>query len=428
MATMVIAFIVILGVLGYTWIFYPGIMMLIGRRKAKPHVTPGRDETLPGVVVVFSAHNEEKVIGARISNLLALDYPRDRLQIHVGTDGCTDRTESIAQAWAETDPRIHVTSREQCAGKTSMLKLLESEARSRDSEFRLLAPGSRLLVFTDANTLFEPDALRRLVVPFSDPKIGGVCGRLLLGYASGAVNGCSVPVIGTTKNKEPMTNNGAKGATDESTYWNLEALIKAGESRVDSCLGANGAIYAIRAELFPEGIPDNTIIDDFVIGMKVREQGFRMVYEPSALAHEDLPETVGDEWKRRVRIGSGAYQALSLCRACLSPGYGWFALMFWSHKVLRWLTPQLSLGLMMIGLGLLGEWAWRTEGWVVNLTAVGVVLAFVLFMVLVETTERAGKLYDRLVYFAAMQAALFVGFLKFCRGNLKGTWERTGRG
>ena len=99
----------------------------------------------------------------------------------------------------------------------------------------------------------------------------------------------------------------------------------------------------IRTGLFWAEIPDNTIIDDFVIGMKVREQGYRMVYAPTAVAREELPETLDDEWRRRIRIGAGDYQALVLCRKCLLPRYGKFAWMFWSHKVARWFTPHLLL-------------------------------------------------------------------------------------
>src|SRR6185503_6079299 len=112
------------------------------------------------------------------------------------------------------------------------------------------------------------------------------------------------------------------GKTDESVYWKFETWLKTRESELDSCLGANGAIYAIRARLFWASIPPNTIIDDFVIGMKVREQGYRMLYEPRAIALEELPPEVAHEWKRRVRIGAGDYQAIRLCRACLSPSFG----------------------------------------------------------------------------------------------------------
>ena len=210
--------------------------------------------------------------------------------------------------------------------------------------------------------------------------------------------------------------------TDEPVYWNFETRLKMAESSLDSCLGANGAIYAVRSELFSMDIPGNTIIDDFVIGMKVREQGYRMVYEPGAVATEDLPETVQDEWRRRIRIGAGAYQALSLCRACLSPRYGVFAWMFWSHKVMRWFTPHLMVGLLVIGCWLLGAPAARLAGhgyWVLGLLGVFVVgLA----------SRRFRKGLKLLSYFITMQVALLMGFVRYCRGNLSGAWARTERG
>ncbi len=216
-------------------------------------------------------------------------------------------------------------------------------------------------------------------------------------------------------------SNPSSPSTDEPVYWSLETNLKAAESSWDSCLGANGAIYAMRPELFWAEIPDNTIIDDFVLGMKVREQGFRMVFEPSAVATEDLPATVPDEWRRRVRIGAGAFQAMTLCRACLSPRYGRFALIFWSHKVLRWFTPHLGVVLLVISSWLLASSA---AGLSVNgywvLAGCGVASAGLV-------TKPGRKAFKLLAYFVTMQAALFVGFLKYCKGGLKGTWERTER-
>ena len=209
-------------------------------------------------------------------------------------------------------------------------------------------------------------------------------------------------------------SNFSSPSTDEPVYWNLETNLKSSESSWDSCLGANGAIYAMRPELFWAEIPDNTIIDDFVLGMKVREQGFRMVFEPTAVATEDLPTTVPDEWRRRVRIGAGAFQALTLCPACLSPRYGRFALFFWSHKVLRWFTPHLAV---VVGVLLSCQQ-------LNNPTTLYLLVGILLFVLFTPPGRKALKL---LAYFVTMQAALFVGSLKFCRGGLKGTWERTER-
>ncbi len=359
-------------------------------RATADHGTPG----VPPIAVLFSAYNEESVIEQRLANLAALDYPSDRLRVWVGVDGGTDRTAQLARAWAAAHREVTVVVAERNRGKMAMLKRLVDE----------VAPSSpSLLVFTDANTMFQRDTLRRLAAPFADPAVGGVCGRLVL-------------------------EHGAQGATDERAYWDAEAQLKQAESTLDSCLGANGAVYAIRAELFPRTIPDNTIVDDFVIGMKIREQGFRMVFEPAARAREELPAEVSDEWRRRVRIGAGAYQALVLCRRCLGPEFGVFAWAFWSHKVLRWFTPHLLLVAVGLGGAFVAQWFVAHRSWAVTGGLAGAVAAAVLSGWLACRNRTApGKAIRLIGYFLAMQAALLAGFARFCRGNLSGAWQRTGR-
>ncbi|MEI8123503.1 MAG: glycosyltransferase, partial [bacterium] len=258
-------FIVVMVVLAYAWILYPGLMLLVSRTRPATPGEPVSDDEAPEIAILLSAHNEEKVIGARLANLTTLHYPHDRFTIHVGLDGCTDRTASIVRGWAQLDSRIHVASTDVCQGKTRMLKRLAGELLSCSTA---LPPP--YLLFTDANTIFEREAVRRLVARFSDPHVGGVCGKLVF------VPSAASPGRNLTTVRPPSRG------TDESTYWDLETRLKEAESRLDSCLGANGAIYAIRRELFPLAMPENVIIDDFVIGMKVREQGFRMIFEPLA--------------------------------------------------------------------------------------------------------------------------------------------------
>jgi poly-beta-1,6-N-acetyl-D-glucosamine synthase len=426
---MLTVFIVVMIILAYAWVVYPGLMLLVPRKKT---LKPAMVTELPSLAIIFSAHNEEKVIGARLANLTSLDYPYEHLTIYVGVDGCTDRTEAIARDWSLCDSRIHVFSRTPCQGKTAMLKKIVGELGSPESGdrgqgsvwkkklvvSREFVPPTSLLVFTDANTMFERDSLRHLVAPFADRHVGGVCGRLVFVRETVTDSSALSPDPG------PGT---ASGGTNEPTYWNLETRMKEAESHLDSCLGANGAIYAIRCELFPGRIPDNVIIDDFVIGMKVREQGFRMVFEPTAVAREDLPESVRDEWRRRIRIGAGAYQALNLCRACLSPRFGIFSWAFWSHKVLRWFTPHLLCVLFGIIFWVLLQWIIAEEGWVLNLTAVALAFAILGGLLMYDAWSRFTKLADLVYYFLAMQVALLVGFLRFCRGNLSGKWERTAR-
>ena len=411
--------IIVIGLLAYTWLVYPALVLWLGKRRRGTLLQVGATSSsslqhadgdarptsgacgsdFPSLVILISAHNEEAIIAQRLANLAAIDYPVDRVQIRLGVDGGTDRTAALAQAWASSHPNVTVIVAEKNHGKMAMLKRLVGEG------------GSGLLVFTDANTMFDPDALRWLVAPFVDPAVGGVCGRLVL-------------------------EHGAAGKTDERAYWDTESRLKAAESSLDSCLGANGAIYAIRAGLFPGDIPVNTIVDDFVIGMKVREQGRRMVFEARAVAREELPPKVKDEWRRRVRIGAGAYQALALCRRCLEPRFGVFAWVFWSHKVLRWFTPHL----LVVAMGLAGVCGWKqcsmfsVQGWRMNglggfvactgIAALGVVL---LVASVFRPATRVARLVRLAGYFLAMQTALLAGFIRFCRGGLTGAWERTER-
>ncbi len=398
----------------YTWFVFPVLLHVAAtmRRKQQP---PDRTQpsiskcnTPPNVAIIISAWNEEQTIAERVQNLLALDYPHDHLRILIGTDGCTDRTVQRARQAAAGHPqqdRVEVLAFPEKRGKATVLKELVARAQSRAPE------ACDLIVFSDANTFFHPNTLTCLARHFTDASVGAVCGRLQFGRGENVA---------------------------EHAYWNLETMMKTDEATLDSCLGANGAVYAIRPTLFWQDLPPETIIDDFMIGMKVREAGFAVRYDAQALATEELP-AVADEWRRRVRIGSGAFQALAWCRACLHPRFRIFAWCFWSHKVLRWLTPHMIVLLSLLG-GLL---LWQPPGSPAALTtrtAQGVLLGLTLTLTLAETSflwrharphprhaSTLAKLLLLIEHLVCMQAALLVGYIRFCRGNLRGAWQRTPR-
>ncbi|OVE74141.1 hypothetical protein BVX94_01410 [bacterium B17] len=420
--------IVLILLLGYTWVGYPVLLIAISKRKTESEKQTAEKEETPypessiqhRASIIFAAHNEEGVIGERLANLIDVIGDRD-VQVHVGLDGCEDSTAEVArnllrqdyegQEAAKDHKNIHIHEFTQRRGKVAVLKELVKkvqkvqvvqEEEGEGDAFRTegreaseenlsglrsqVSSLSSVLVFTDANTHFRKDALDKLLAPFNDSAIGGVCGRLVflernLTTDDTDEHGCfsttnllrsqsyeaqeyskhtKVAEIRDEKSSSDFSNvchqeeslhllrsqvsglSPNRNLAPEGFYWRWETTLKMAESQLDSCLGANGAIYAIREELFWKEIPDNTVVDDFVIGMKVREQGFRMIYEPLAIAEEELPE-LSNEWGRRIRIGSGDYQALSFCRKCLSLEYKKFAWSFLSHKVLRWLTPQMML-------------------------------------------------------------------------------------
>ena len=390
-------------VLVYTWGIYPAILLLLEHRCTRPIAT-GNTEKALHVAVILSAYNEEKHLAARVKNLLELDYPPELLDIYIGLDGCSDKSmDEVVSASGGSD-NVHISDFLTRRGKVAVLKDLVRNAVSDNGN-------DILLMFTDANTTFQNNVLEKVLPYFADERIGGVCGRLIF--------------------KTEILDNTESCNMPETSYWGLETKFKIAESCIDSCLGANGAIYIMRAPLFCTDIPDNTLIDDFVLGMKIREQGRRLVYEPEAIAIEELPETSA-EWGRRVRIGAGGYQAIKLCGRCLLPDYGRFAWMFWSHKILRWFTPHIILALIIFFaiwlVGYKGNYQhiiYIIAG--ISATGFGIIALLVKFY---GKNKKRGKIIgfaELLWHFFVMQAALFTGFIKYCRGGLSGHWTRTPR-
>jgi len=371
-----IVFVVSVAAILYSYALYPLLLVVLPKRRHEPPADPAN---WPPVSVLVSVYNEEKHIAERIENLLALDYPRDKLQILIGSDGSTDKTNEIVGSYS--DPRVKLHTFSPREGKPSVLNDLMAETTGE------------LLVFTDANTMFARDALRKLVRHFSNPRIGGVCGRLVL--------------------------HGDDSETSEGPYWKLETFLKEQESAIDSCLGANGGIYAIRKSAW-RGIPDNTLVDDFVIAMRVREMGLRVVYDTEAVATEEVPESVEHEMTRRIRIGAGGFQAMLLCWPSLLPWRGFYSFAFWSHKVLRWLGPFFMIAALVANVALLPHPFFT-----------GLLVLQFTFYALATLGHLVRKKHFLLLsaphYFVVINFALLLGFLRFITGSQRAAWKRTVR-
>jgi cellulose synthase/poly-beta-1,6-N-acetylglucosamine synthase-like glycosyltransferase len=214
----------------------------------------------------------------------------------------------------------------------------------------------------------------------------------------------------------------ATGRNVDSLYWKYETFLKKCESRLGALLGSNGGIYAIRRSLF-RGIPNDTIIDDFVIPLSAREAtGCRIVYDRDAVACEVTPETIGSEFRRRSRIGAGGFQAIGLLRGLLSPHHGWVGFTFWSHKVLRWLCPFFLVGALALNLCLIEQPVYFG----LFLAQLGFYAASVLAYYL-PARPRSLRYLKVGTMFTMMNAALLVGFFRWLTGGQKGAWQRTER-
>jgi cellulose synthase/poly-beta-1,6-N-acetylglucosamine synthase-like glycosyltransferase len=373
-----------LGLLGYSYVGYPILLWLIGLFRREVRQVPRDPAAWPEVSVVISAHNEEVVIGRRIENLLALDYPPDRLQILIGSDGSTDRTSEIVRLYQRSNIAFHDFALQR--GKAQVLNDLVGLARGK------------FVVFTDANTFFEPSAVKELIRGFREmPSACAVVGRVEMRNAEGAVN-------------------------PESFYWRYETMLKCLETRLGTVLGANGPIYAIKRAWYCP-LPAGTIVDDFLIPMLMRlEHGGGVIFRPAAKAWEMVPETVRDEFRRRVRIGAGDAHALSHTWRLLMPDHGMLAFSYWSHKVLRWMGPVLLLAMFISNLWLLD----RPEGSAffgaqVAFYAVGFASPWL------QGIPMVGRLVTGVWFFMVLNAALLLGTMKFVTGRAAPVWQRTPR-
>ncbi len=366
----------------HSYLLYPLIVFLLARRGAASASTDRQNSAHPKVSLLVAAYNEELVIRRKVENCLALRYPGERIEIVIASDGSTDHTMAIAEEYSSRGVRVLAYPLRR--GKPATL------------DRAVLQTDGDILVFSDANTLLDADAIEMLVRHFADERIGAVCGELILESPGGS-------------------------GREEERYWRYEQRLKATESAAGTALGANGGIYAIRRGLF-EPLPDNLLIDDFVIPMRAVEKGFRVAYDRQAVAREETAPDAAAEFRRRVRIGAGGFQAIWLLRRLLNPRRGFVCFAFFSHKVLRWLGPFLLLAAFLSSLLLASR----------PIYALAVILQLGFYGgatagALIEQSGRSCRLLRPLYYFVMINLALAVGFVRWLRGTQHAAWERTAR-
>jgi cellulose synthase/poly-beta-1,6-N-acetylglucosamine synthase-like glycosyltransferase len=336
----------------------------------------------PRIAIIIAAFNEESVIGERVRNALAINYPGHLCEILIGLDSPTDST---AEILSEVDsPRVKIFHFSQRRGK---LRVINDLVQISSAE---------ILVFTDANTHFESDCVARMVRHFSDRRVGVVSGE---------------EVRRTGKGVDPAA---------ERLYWKYESALKILESRLGYLHSANGGVYAIRRALFrPQ---PNLIVEDFQIPIAARFLGHRVLYDPEAIAVEEIAPTLGSQFERRVRIAAGNFQTLFSNPNYLNPFKGRPAFAYWSHRVLRWLTPSMLLSAFICSVVLLHVTLYQ---WLLVLQSTFYLMALAGFWRR-KRHESAG-VYRIPLYFCTMNAALVLGFFRYLRGRQGAVWKATPR-
>lgn len=369
----------------HPYFIYPLTLILLGKiLPGDPPVPAAAASTvqLPMVSVIVSAYNEEKVIGARVKNCLGQDYPADRLEILVGSDGSSDGTNGIMDALRSARIRFFAFGRQ---GKSATINRLVEEAKGD------------ILIFTDANTEFNRDAVSKMVAGFANESVGAVCGRLVMVSADG---------------------QGAKG---EGFYWKYETFLKKLESRLGIVQGGNGAIYGIRRELF-RPLSKSAINDDFTISMNVYRAGKKMIYQESAIAREETAKDLGKELKRHVRDASGHYIAIMELGFLLNPLHGLVCYAYWSHRLLRWIFPFVMVIALTLNTLLLPSPVYIAMMALQSVFYGVAIGSGLLFFAARKTTPLFFTFY-----FLAINGCLILGLLKLVSGQAKPMWQSTER-
>jgi cellulose synthase/poly-beta-1,6-N-acetylglucosamine synthase-like glycosyltransferase len=371
----------------YPYAGYPLVVALLGKVFRRDVRT---SKHLPRVTVVISAYNERKHIEATVLNKLSQDYPAELLDVIVASDSSTDGTDEILAALSRDNARLTYLRQEPRRGKTAALNQLVTRAQGE------------IIVFADANSIYRPDAIRLLIENFADPKVGYVSGRMLYVNPDGSYigDGCSA-------------------------YMRYENWLRAQETRVGSVVGVDGGVDSVRKALYRPMRDDQ--LPDFVLPLTVVEQGYRTVYEPRAVLTEDTLTTQDAEYRMRVRVALRAFWALWDKRVLLDPlRFPLFSWQLWSHKALRYLSfvPLAMACLLGVVLALPGGVLSSSA----SLYSVLLVLQ-VLFWIAVWLGARGVNSQGaRLAYyFALLNAASAVAFVRFLRGQKQVLWQpRTG--
>ena len=366
------------GLLVYVYFGYPLLLTLLARFSKKAPAAP--DLPPPSVTLLISAFNESQVIATKLDNALGLDYPSDRLEVLVISDASDDGTDEIVQRYSHSGVRL--IRQQPRMGKTAGLNLGVSQAKGQ------------ILVFSDANALYQPDAIRRLVRHFSNPRVGYVVGNARY-FEKGAAS---------------------SSADSEGLYWKLETYLKKKESNFGSVVGGDGAIYAIRRELYSPLLP--TDINDFLNPMQIIARGFLGVFEPAAVCFEEAADSFDREFRRKVRIISRSLNALRRIPAVLNPFRNprhWFMLI--SHKLLRWFAPVFMILLLAASLVL-----WRFPIYRIAALLQAAFYGMALVGWRWQSEHGLGKIFSLCFYFCLVNLASLVGCSKCIRGDLVGQW------
>jgi biofilm PGA synthesis N-glycosyltransferase PgaC len=372
----------------YNYAGYALIVILLNRIRRRPTLPTPTDDQLPTVSFIVAAYNEADCVDQKIANSLDQEYPAEKIEYLFISDGSNDATPSLVSRYEEVIS-LHQPERQ---GKSAALNRAVSTAKHE------------ILIFSDANTILNRDAVRLITRHYLDPAVGGVAGEKKVLAAPGGAN---------------------EVGDGEGLYWKYESFLKKTDAAFYSVVGAAGELFSLRRNLFT-ALPSNVILDDFVLSLKVAQQGFRVQYEPEAWASELPSASMKDESKRKIRIAAGGFQAISLLSPLLAFWkYPRLSFLYISHRVLRWAASPFCLVLAFLSNGILvlqGGGPLVAALFIAQCAFYGAASLAAL-----QPSLRRFKLVKLAYYFTFMNVCAILGFFRYLNGGQSAVWEKVRR-
>ncbi|MFO7791252.1 MAG: glycosyltransferase [Bacteroidota bacterium] len=383
----IILFITLTGIL-HSYVIFPLILQWKARHKKLRNDAYSGKTDLPLVSIIIAAYNEEAVIEDKVNSVFKNDYPAGKMEVLIGSDNSSDQTNAICQNLAEKYDTIIFKTFTRRQGKIPIINKLEKQAKGD------------ILIFTDANVIFDNNSIFELVKYFKDDKTGLVDSHM----------------INTGMKKEGIS-------FQEKSYISREVYIKHREGILwGSMMGPFGGCYAIRKKLYID-VPHNYLVDDFFINMNVLKQGKQCINNLDAKVYEDVSNNIIDEFRRKIRIATGDFQNLKHFSDMLWPPWDPTAFCFWSHKALRWITPFFLI-FIIISLTIL---AFHSVFYLI----LAIIALFVFTLPFYDILLKKFKIHNVILRFAThfftMNLALFIGFVRSLKGVKTNVWKPTKR-
>jgi len=379
----------------YTYLGYAIVLFLLVRIKRifSSKTLQQSENELPEVTFLVAAYNENEYIEEKIANSLAFDYPKDKIHYFFVTDGSDDNTPDLIQNY-------------QISSNASLQLFHSPDRKGKIAAVNRVMPlvQTPIIIYTDANTDINKDAIRNIVRHYDDLKVGAVAGE---------------------KRIQLEEREGANSA-GEGIYWKYESALKKWDSELNSVVGAAGELFSIRTELYEEP-PQDSIVEDFYMTMRIAAKGYKVAYEPEAYAVETASASVAEELKRKIRIAAGGFQSIVRLSDLLNIfKYGLLSFQYISHRVLRWTLAPISLLLLFISSMILAQKG--STFYQIVLAGQIAFYALALGGYLLEKQKLKIKIFFVPYYFCIMNYAVFRGFFRYISGRQSVLWERAKRG